>query len=330
MNFSIVIAVYNKSFDIIIRTLLSIYSQDYPLDKYEIIFVNDGDEKKDYESILNEFKNKGVNIKYFYLDNPGLGSPVLALNFGIKQSSGSYIIINGADIIHLTPALWQFDEMFIKSKTYVDKYRHCDIYGDIENVHTNIGYNEGIVYNDQSLELDLAVATIYRAVNKNYLEVLDNSIVVNRDNGLINVIDKKAGFFNELIGKNKRFGYPFLVAFDVGLFEEMNGFNERMYRVGWDDYEWWIRCLSFAKMIMCNHIVGVHQWHPFNTHDKDGDKDLNAFAGKNLSSNYFDRRLIRPAANIDLEWGTGKRPIICNTAEEVISKKFYGLKEDKL
>lgn len=85
---SIVMPVYNeeKYIDNCIQSLLN---QDYPLDDMEWIFV-DGCSKDRTKEIINEYKEKYPNLIKIY-DNPQKIVP-FAMNIGIKNSTGKYII----------------------------------------------------------------------------------------------------------------------------------------------------------------------------------------------------------------------------------------------
>ena len=87
---SVIIPAYNEE-NSIAKTLRSILSSDYPENKFEVIVVDDGSKDKTYE-IAKRFQGKQVRI--FTKKNGGKGS---ALNFGIKQIKGDFVLSMDAD-----------------------------------------------------------------------------------------------------------------------------------------------------------------------------------------------------------------------------------------
>lgn len=89
---SVIIPAYNEE-KTIETTFNSILASDYPKEKLEIIFVNDGSKDKTLQ-VANKFKKNGIKI--FSKKNGGKGS---ALNLGIKKSTGEIIFSMDADTI---------------------------------------------------------------------------------------------------------------------------------------------------------------------------------------------------------------------------------------
>ena len=85
-NVSVVIPIRNEE-KYISRCLASILSQDYPMDKLEILAV-DGMSEDGTREILNEYAKKHNNIRV--IDNPNRIVPK-ALNIGIKNAKGEII-----------------------------------------------------------------------------------------------------------------------------------------------------------------------------------------------------------------------------------------------
>lgn len=63
-------------------------------EKFEWVIVDDGSTDKTSELINSFISDQLINIKYFYQDNQGKPS---AINFGVKNSSGSYVFIVDSD-----------------------------------------------------------------------------------------------------------------------------------------------------------------------------------------------------------------------------------------
>src|SRR5690554_5255969 len=90
---SAIIVARNES-EFIEKSLKSLINQDYPKDKYEIIFVDgesDDDTLKIAKKIISNYdeSNDCANIKY--LNNP---KRILASgwNIGIKEAKGEYVV----------------------------------------------------------------------------------------------------------------------------------------------------------------------------------------------------------------------------------------------
>jgi glycosyltransferase involved in cell wall biosynthesis len=86
MVLSIVIPVYNVE-KYIDRCLSSIYCQDFSIDKFEVIVVNDGTPDNSI-AIVNKYIEKYSNIKLINQVNQGLS---VARNSGMAQAKGDYI-----------------------------------------------------------------------------------------------------------------------------------------------------------------------------------------------------------------------------------------------
>ena len=93
---SIIIPAYNEEGGIA-GTLKSALEIDYPKEKLEIVFVDDGSKDNTYE-IASKFKSERVKILKMS-KNSGKGA---AMNFAIKNSSGEIIVTMDADNTHVT------------------------------------------------------------------------------------------------------------------------------------------------------------------------------------------------------------------------------------
>lgn len=95
---SILVPAHNEE-KVIARTVESLLLLDYPIDKMELIVINDNS-SDDSEEILNEIKNryKNYNFKIINTDSiTGGKGKSNALNIGYEQSIGEYIAIYDAD-----------------------------------------------------------------------------------------------------------------------------------------------------------------------------------------------------------------------------------------
>ncbi len=100
-KFTIIIPVYNPKIKFINELFLSLKNQIYK--NFEVIFVDNGSAKS-INNILNEFANKHTYVKYFSLNkNYGIS---YATNFGIKKSSGDYLVFIDHDDLITEDALF--------------------------------------------------------------------------------------------------------------------------------------------------------------------------------------------------------------------------------
>ena len=92
---SVVVPTYNRG-KLVRQCVESLFIQDYPIKKYEIIVVNDGS-KDNTEQILRELNGiTPVKFLWFNQENKGVSA---ARNLGISKSSGEIICFIDDDCI---------------------------------------------------------------------------------------------------------------------------------------------------------------------------------------------------------------------------------------
>jgi len=84
----------------ILNIFTSLTSQNYPLDKYEIIFVNDYSDDNSLELLENLPKKQNVFIHSVPKDYSINAHKKRAIRFGIEKSKGEIIVTTDADCIH--------------------------------------------------------------------------------------------------------------------------------------------------------------------------------------------------------------------------------------
>lgn len=93
---SIIIPTFNRV-DSLVRSIGNICDQDFPIDEYEIIIIDDGSTDDTREKIKSlQKENNKYSIQYFNQENKG---PATARNLGIKNAKGNIILFIGDDII---------------------------------------------------------------------------------------------------------------------------------------------------------------------------------------------------------------------------------------
>ncbi len=109
---SVIIPFRNES-ENILTSLESIAAQDYPVDKFEVIFVNDVSNDDSYEKLMRA--DKPDNFKVLSISDHSLGRAYKkqAVSFGIENAKGEIIVTTDADCQHdkswLSSLLSQFD-----------------------------------------------------------------------------------------------------------------------------------------------------------------------------------------------------------------------------
>jgi glycosyltransferase involved in cell wall biosynthesis len=90
---SVIIPTYNRK-NLLRETIVSLFGQSYPKDKYEIIVVDDGSTDGTEHMIGELRKDAPCKFKYFKKDNEG---PAAARNLGIKNAEGEIIAFTDSD-----------------------------------------------------------------------------------------------------------------------------------------------------------------------------------------------------------------------------------------
>ncbi len=92
---SIIIPTYNSRSSLE-KLLGSLCRQTYPMDKSEVIVVDDGSLDNTSEMVKREIDKAPFVLKYFFQENKG---PAAARNLGIKNSKGDVVVFTDSDCI---------------------------------------------------------------------------------------------------------------------------------------------------------------------------------------------------------------------------------------
>jgi cellulose synthase/poly-beta-1,6-N-acetylglucosamine synthase-like glycosyltransferase len=160
---SVIIPFRNES-DNIIQSLESMKVQDYPTEKYEVIYVNDKSDDDSFKKI--EDAEKPDNIKVISVPEDYLfdASKIRAVKFGIDNSKGKIIVLTDCDCIHnktwLNSILNCFDQQtgfvagpvdFIEENTVFKKVQKLEFAGLILTGAGLIGIDKPIICNSANL-----------------------------------------------------------------------------------------------------------------------------------------------------------------------------------
>lgn len=98
---SIIIPFRNESGNIL-SNLKSIEEQNYPTEKYEVIYVDDFSTDDSKELLTNSIKNSNVKVISVPEDYSKHAHKKRAIRFGIQNSTGDIIVTTDADCFHTT------------------------------------------------------------------------------------------------------------------------------------------------------------------------------------------------------------------------------------
>jgi len=134
---TIIIPFRNES-DNILLSLSSLASQNYPQEKFEVIYVNDSSTDDSYEKILNAVKPKSIKLMSLPCISIDRAFKKKAVSYGIDHSQGEIIVTSDADCIHnrdwLTNLLSGFDKQtgFISGPVSFNEKR--DLFSKIQSL----------------------------------------------------------------------------------------------------------------------------------------------------------------------------------------------------
>lgn len=140
INFSIVIAAKNEESNII-PLLNCISSLNYTQDKLEVIIVDDMSTDKTL-SVLNNYKTNSFCLKVLSSSDKLYNGKKGALDIGVKEASGNYIIITDADCRPKPDWLKYYRDYFEKGFDFL--FAPAPFYQDHKNRINNISCFENL------------------------------------------------------------------------------------------------------------------------------------------------------------------------------------------
>jgi cellulose synthase/poly-beta-1,6-N-acetylglucosamine synthase-like glycosyltransferase len=156
---SIIIPFRNESVNIL-KSLSSIEKQEYPKDKFEVIYVNDFSDDDSPEVLGKAEKSSNVRVLSVPEEYSKYQHKKRAIRFGIENSTGSIIVTTDADCIHgtkwLRTLIGQFDDKtgfvsgpveFIEESTLFNRMQKIEFAGLVLTGAGLIGIEEPIICN---------------------------------------------------------------------------------------------------------------------------------------------------------------------------------------
>ncbi|MHB1688771.1 MAG: glycosyltransferase [Ignavibacteriaceae bacterium] len=171
---SIIIPFRNESINIL-ESLKSLENQNYPKEKYEVIYVNDSSDDDSLHKIFSAEKSPNIKVISVPEEFSKNAHKKRAIRFGISNSSGEIILTTDADCKHhknwLQQMLSCFDNEtgfvsgpveFIEEKTIFEKLQKLEFSGLVLTGAGLIGINKPVICNAANIAYSKAA---YENVN---------------------------------------------------------------------------------------------------------------------------------------------------------------------
>lgn len=156
---SIIIPFRNES-ENILGSLRSLENQNYPKEKYEVIYINDSSDDDSLQKILSAQKSSNIKVISVPDDFSTYAHKKRAIRFGISNSTGNIIITTDSDCVHNKKWIQQmvscFDKEtgfvsgpveFIEEKTLFEKLQKLEFSGLVLTGAGLIGINKPVICN---------------------------------------------------------------------------------------------------------------------------------------------------------------------------------------
>ena len=130
MLFTFIVPVYNTS-SFLVECINSICKQDYL--NFEVILINDGSTDNSNKLCKSLVKRYSC-VKYYSKNNEGLGK---TRNFGLKKSSGEYIIFVDSDDLFKSNSLNKISEILVECKPDIFVFKNAKLVGNSTKIDKN-------------------------------------------------------------------------------------------------------------------------------------------------------------------------------------------------
>ncbi|MCU0364377.1 MAG: glycosyltransferase [Ignavibacteriaceae bacterium] len=138
---SVIIPFRNES-ENILKSLKSIESQLYPIEKYEVIYVNDSSEDNSLELLKSKIRKPNIQVISVPADFSVNAHKKRAVRYGIENAKGNIIVTTDADCVHdeewLITIIQTFDSVtgfvsgpveFVTDKTLFSNFQKLEFAG---------------------------------------------------------------------------------------------------------------------------------------------------------------------------------------------------------
>ena len=171
-EFVTVIIPFRNESDNIIQSLRSIEKQNFPTDKYEVIYVNDSSTDDSEEKLKSQINSKNIHVISVPDNIVKKAHKKRAIKYGIKNAKGEIIVTTDADCTHknnwLTTLLSGFDKNtgfisgpveFIEEKSFFNQLQRLEFASLIITGAGLIGANKPMICNGANLAYRKSVFT---------------------------------------------------------------------------------------------------------------------------------------------------------------------------
>lgn len=171
-EFVTVIIPFRNESNNIIQSLKSIEKQNYPIDKFEVIYVNDSSTDDSEEKLKSQINSKNIHVISVPDDFAKKAHKKRAIKYGIKNANGEIIVTTDADCTHknnwLKTLLSGLDKNtgfisgpveFIEEKSFFNQLQRLEFASLIITGAGLIGANKPMICNGANLAYRKSVFT---------------------------------------------------------------------------------------------------------------------------------------------------------------------------
>jgi len=275
---SFVLTIHNHGF--ILEQVLSGFFSSATL-KFEIVIIDDASKDNSYQ-ILNKFVNDSVLpenlIRIVYIKNFFQKFEVASDNIGCKLASGEYLCLVQGDMVLVDNG---FDSRLVSLLNRFEVVgaisgRSVRLSGEksIQNWMNSEGHGFKLPKLPRQIISNILRKNVnsniykkkfgkYRVNNENFVQIENYSSIDCVDEafhklGEINYKDTSKGLQNSIINSNKLYIGRLInrgpIFMHCDSFKLGNGFNEKIFFQGWDDYEFCTNLLLKGKVVAYSPI----------------------------------------------------------------------------
>lgn len=137
-KFTSVIIPFRNESENILNSLKSLEDQNYPKEKFEVIYVNDSSEDGTFEKLIKEKKSENIKVISVKDNNFKKAYKKRAVKFGIENCKGEIIVTTDADCTHnqnwLQTLLSSFDEKTAFVSGPVEFSENTNLFSNIQKL----------------------------------------------------------------------------------------------------------------------------------------------------------------------------------------------------
>ncbi|MGD9327695.1 MAG: glycosyltransferase [Cyclobacteriaceae bacterium] len=145
-------------------------NQTYPIDNFEVVFIDDNSEDGTYERLMDFSENSTINIKVHKLvtdDKGKISHKKAAISYGVPKSSGEFIVLTDgdvyfgrywvkgfADVFQRTGSKFISGPVVMDSQSFMDEIQSLEFSSLIGTGAAAIYYNNPVLCNGANLAFE--------------------------------------------------------------------------------------------------------------------------------------------------------------------------------